>query len=281
MKYQYKTIIIMLIFFTIIILTGIYFNHKDKDKFENNYSQLMDIDEYSTYFMVEKNIDNFIVSTGNGRKLYALLDQNYKDIHRITTRNVTKKIPSYSKETSIKIEEMKQVVKNNYKKVVYLVKGKLIKSSYTSNEIIDDNYKIIVIVDYTNYTVSFYPISSKDSEIDSINRITDDEIKKNRYNSYLTSVNMTSENICALYLTDYIEKLYNNISKAYNITDTSQSEDEFKSYINKNLNNINTAIKSCDYDDENKIYTIYDYNDNLFKFKETSVMNYRVSFELK
>ena len=241
---------------------------------------MINIEEYNTYFSVAKNIDNFIDSTRNDKKLYALLDQNYKDINRITTKNISKKVPIYPEETSMKIDEMKQCIKNDYAKVIYLVKGQLIQSSYTSSKILNDNYAIIVIIDYQNYTVSFYPVDN-DDEIESINRITDIDIKKNRYNSYLTSTNMTTENICSLYLTEYIEKLNDNITKAYNITDTNQSEEEFKTYINKNLDNISTAIKSCDYDQDNKIYTVYDYNDNLFKFTESSVMNYRVSFTLK
>lgn len=279
-KNQYKPLIIIFIFFAIVIFIGLYFNHKDKYKFENNYNQLINIEEYNTYFSVAKNVDYFINSTRDKKKLYALLDQNYKDINRITTKNISKKVPTYPEETGMKIDEMKQCIKNDYAKVIYLVKGQLIQSSYTSSKIINDNYSLIVIIDYQNYSVAFYPVDNKD-EIDSINRITDIDIKKNRYNSYLTSTNMTTENICSLYLTDYIEKLSDNITKAYNITNTNQSEDEFKTYINKNLDKINTAIKSCDYDQDNKIYTVYDYNDNQFIFTETSVMNYRVSFTLK
>lgn len=279
-KYYIKTGLVILILLIIISALVIFLATKDNYKRTNNYDNLIPVEDYNTFFAITNNITNYIKATQDEEtdQLYMLLDQKYIDKNRITKKNIHKKISPYKTDTTMKVENMKMYTRDDGN-VIYYATGLLYINEYLNQTTIDENYSIIVIVDYNNFTVSIYPVG--DNPIDDINSIIDVNIIKNKYNGFRTAKYVTSENICALYLTDYIENLYNNISKAYNITDTSQSEDEFKSYINKNLNNINTAIKSCDYDDENKIYTIYDYNDNLFKFKETSVMNYRVSFELK
>ena len=49
---------------------------------------------------------------------------------------------------------------------------------YLNTRILDENYSIIVIIDYNNYTTSIYPVS--DNPIDDINSILSINIKKNK-----------------------------------------------------------------------------------------------------
>lgn len=279
-KYYIKTGIVIIIILVSISALVAYFATKDNYKRVNNYDSLIPVEDYNTYFAITNNITNYLKATTDKEtdQLYMLLDQKYIDRNRITKNNVHKKLPTYTEETIMEVESMKMATQDNGN-VIYYATGRLIDNKYLEPKYIDENYSVIATVDYKNFTVSIYPVG--DNPMDDINSIIEINIPKNKYNGMKTTGFVTPENICNLYLIDYIEKLNDNITKAYNITDTNQSEEEFKTYINKNLDNISTAIKSCDYDQDNKIYTVYDYNDNLFKFTESSVMNYRVSFTLK
>lgn len=279
-KYYIKTGLVIIIILVSISALVAYLATKDNYKRVNNYDNLIPVEDYNTYFAITNNITNYLKATTDKEtdQLYMLLDQKYIDRKRITKNNVHKKIPTYTEETIMEVESMKMATQDSGN-VIYYATGKLIDNKYLEPQYINENYSIIVIVDYKSFTVSIYPVS--DNPIDDINSILEINIPKNKYNGMKTTGFVAPENICNLYLIDYIEKLNDNITKAYNITNTNQSEDEFKTYINKNLDKINTAIKSCDYDQDNKIYTVYDYNDNQFIFTETSVMNYRVSFTLK
>lgn len=279
-RYYIKTGIAILIVLIIISALVIFLATKDNYQRTNNYDNLVPVEDYNTYFAITNNITNYIKATQDEEteQLYMLLDQKYIDKNRITKNNVHKKVDPYKEDTTMKVESMKMYTREDGN-VIYYATGLLYINEYLNPTNIDENYSIIVIVDYNNFTVSIYPVG--DNPMDDINSIIDVDIKKNKYNSFQTAKYVKTEDICALYLTDYIENMYNNITKAYNITDTNQSEEEFKTYINKNLDNISTAVKSCDYDQDTKTYTLYDYNDNLFKFTESSVMNYRVTFTLK
>lgn len=279
-KYYFKTGVIIFVILLSISALVVYLAIKDNYKRVDNYDNLVQVKDYNTFFAVTNNIVNYLNATRDVKtdQLYMLLDKKYLDRNRVTKKNVHKKVPAYEEETTMKVENMQMYIRDDGN-CIYYATGVLYVDEYLNTRIIDENYSIIVIIDYNNYTTSIYPVS--DNPIDDINSILSIDIKKNKYNGMKTTNLISTENICSLYYTDYIMKLYNSVEKAYNITDTSLSSEEFKNYISENMEEFNSAIVNCEYDNDSNTYIINDSNNNYFKFMESSVMNYRVYFEIR
>lgn len=133
--------------------------------------------------------------------------------------------------------------------------------------IIGNNIEILIITNFEN------EINNKTNEI---------MVKDiNQYNS----LNITNNQLVTIYFNEYINEINNNIQEAYNMLDVEYRNKKFstiekyKKYIN-NINSIIYNLKLTSYSvDENDEYTEYickDQYNNVYIFKETSVMQYKI-----
>ena len=99
----------------------------------------------------------------------------------------------------------------------------------------------------------------------------------------ITSI--SKERICSLYLSDYINYIYQDIDKAYNmISDEKKKEEEFstldnfKKYINDNSDKITSVSDRCLLTEKKnkRIYSVIDKNGNKYDFTENNILNYKV-----
>ena len=147
-----------------------------------------------------------------------------------------------------------------------------------------DEYKNYGALDTLSYAI--YPIED-DNYKEVIDKIKKIEIENNKYNSIKKSELITKEQICVIYLSDYIDKIYNDIDLSYKILSKSMKEkyttlEEYKNYINNNIDKITTEADKCSLEkiNNNRLYTVIDKNKNKYIFNEESIMNYEVDFYL-
>ena len=171
-------------------------------------------------------------------------------------------LKEYSIDTSVEVNKIEYVsVKNNY---IYNIQGKLNEMTFDTTNVIDNDFRIIVIVDFDNSTYAVYPLSDKDDYkkiIDSIKKIN---IDSNSNNRTIKSDLITKEKICVLYLSDYVNKLNYDIEEAYKLLDDTTKKnyslEKFISYINNNFDKITTDADKCLFETvgDKRIYTVID-----------------------
>ena len=102
--------------------------------------------------------------------------------------------------------------------------------------------------------------------------------KKYESNEYY-NLNITDQELCTIYLNDFISILSTDISKAYDMLDSDYRNTRFSDY-NSFVNYINTIYSSISsvntYKVEKDRYYVYDKNGNVFIFVTNGVMNYKV-----
>lgn len=177
-------------------------------------------------------------------------------------------------------------IKNSY---AYYLKGSIIQNNYSTTEEITNNFEMIVLKDLENLTISLYPINNTNYKkvIDHIKKIN---IESNDYNKINNSSIVTKEEICSLYLSDYLNRIRNNIDSSYSLlSDNMKKQNDFNSletyrnYINSNINKMSTSADKCFMEKikDNRVYSVIDKNENKFVFNEESIMNYKVDIYLK
>ena len=277
-KDDIKTFITIIIICTLIVGFVLILNRK------SNSEKLEVVNDYNSFFTTTNYVNNFLSYSKDSSKLYDVIYSSYIDDNNITKDNIFNYIKSYQGDVSIKVTAMKYVkVKDNY---IYYVKGKLYQSTFDSVEVIEDNFEVVVLVDINTSSYGIYPIDSNDYK-DIINGIKKIKIDNNSNNVVKTSSSISKEQMCVVYLSDYIDKLNNDINSAYDVLSNSMKEkyvslDNFRMYINNNLNRITTDADKCSLENvkNKRIYTVLDKNSNKYVFVETNIMNYKVDFYL-
>lgn len=277
-KDDIKTFITIIIICTLIVGLVLILNRK------SNSEKLEVVNDYNSFFTTTNYVNNFLSYSKDSSKLYDVIYSSYIDDNNITKDNIFDYIKSYQGDVSIKVTDMKYVkVKDNY---IYYVKGKLYQSTFDSVEVIEDNFEVVVLVDINTSSYGIYPIDSNDYK-DIINGIKRIKIDNNSNNVVKTSSSISKEQMCVVYLSDYIDKLNNDINSAYDVLSNSMKEkyvslDNFRMYINNNLNRITTDADKCSLENvkNKRIYTVLDKNSNKYVFVETNIMNYKVDFYL-
>lgn len=277
-KDDIKTFITIIIICTLIVGLVLILNRK------SNSEKLEVVNDYNSFFTTTNYVNNFLSYSKDSSKLYDVIYSSYIDDNNITKDNIFNYIKSYQGDVSIKVIAMKYVkVKDNY---IYYVKGKLYQSTFDSVEVIEDNFEVVVLVDINTSSYGIYPIDSNDYK-DIINGIKRIKIDNNSNNVVKTSSSISKEQMCVVYLSDYIDKLNNDINSAYNVLSNSMKEkyvslNNFRMYINNNLNRITTDADKCSLENvkNKRIYTVLDKNSNKYVFVETNIMNYKVDFYL-
>ena len=277
-KDDIKTFITIIIICTLIAGLVLILNRK------SNSEKLEVVNDYNSFFTTTNYVNNFLSYSKDSSKLYDVIYSSYINDNNITKDNIFDYIKSYQGDVSIKVTAMKYVkVKDNY---IYYVKGKLYQSTFDSVEVIEDNFEVVVLVDINTSSYSIYPIDDNDYK-DIINGIKKIKIDNNSNNVVKISSSISKEQMCVVYLSDYIDKLNNDINSAYDVLSNSMKEkyvslDNFRLYINNNLNRITTDADKCSLEKvkNKRIYTVLDKNSNKYVFVETNIMNYKVDFYL-
>lgn len=277
-KDDIKTFITIIIICTLIVGLVLILNRK------SNSEKLEVVNDYNSFFTTTNYVNNFLSYSKDSSKLYDVIYSSYINDNNITKDNIFDYIKSYQGDVSIKVTDMKYVkVKDNY---IYYVKGKLYQSTFDSVEVIEDNFEVVVLVDINTSSYGIYPIDSNDYK-DIINGIKRIKIDNNSNNVVKTSSSISKEQMCVVYLSDYIDKLNNDINSAYDVLSNSMKEkyvslDNFRMYINNNLNRITTDADKCSLENvkNKRVYTVLDKNSNKYVFVETNIMNYKVDFYL-
>ncbi|MGN1311603.1 MAG: hypothetical protein ACI4U4_01160 [Bacilli bacterium] len=277
-KDDIRTFITIIIICTLIVGIVLILNRK------SNSEKLEVVNEYNTFFTTSGYVNNYLNYSSDSSKLYDLLYSDYIDKNNITVDNILTNIKSYPKNSTIKVTEMKYVkVKNDY---IYYIKGKIYQNTFDGKELIDDNFDVVAVLDFDTLSYAIYPIEN-DNYKEVIDKIKKIEIENNKYNSIKKSELITKEQICVIYLSDYIDKIYNDIDLSYKILSKSMKEkyttlEEYKNYINNNIDKITTEADKCSLEkiDNNRLYTVIDKNKNKYIFNEERIMNYEVDFYL-
>ncbi len=272
-----KTLIVILIICVICCLIVFLVNRK------SNVDKLSFVDDYSTFFSVTREVDNYInyIAKDDRSSIINLLDNKY-----ISNSNVDElKFDNYTSFTSLDSRNISYVkIGKNY---LYLVKGKIIEVNYDTTIIIDDDFMILVLNDTLNNSYSVYPVNGKNFE-EIINSIKKINIDSNDVNGIIKSNQLSDVDVCKLYFSDYVNKLLNNTREAYDMLNSDMKKkfdgyEDFDKQINDNLDKITSLSKLCKKDEykDGRVYSVIDNNENSYFFTENGVMNYKVDFYFK
>lgn len=272
---------LLIIAFISIISFGIIYLFSYTKK-TDNYSKLSIVKDYNIYFSVVKNVNYFIdtLKEKDNEKIFSLLDINYINKNRINKTNVSNKFDNIDKDVVFSGEQIYYLNNNNI--YLFLVNGRLINNEKQS--IINNNYKIAMIIDYNKLLISFYPLKD-DKDIDYVNEFN---IEVNRYNQLKSAKALSDKNMCKLYYEKFIEYLSNDVSGLYDIvTDGIKDKyllDGFVNRVNDNYKNYKYNFYSCDveYNKENgnRVFKLIDNKKNNIYFYEEGVMNFKVKIDL-
>lgn len=255
---------------------------------KSNSDKLTHVNEYNSFFSTSSYINKYINYTSNENKeaILSLLDNNYIVNNNINEDNLFEKVDKYPIGTSISVNNMEYVkVKGNY---IYYVDGTIFQSAFDGrNEI--GKLKCIIQIDFNNLSVSIYPIKEENYKkiIDKIKKIN---IQSNTYNKISNPNNVTKEQICALYLSDYIDIIDTNIDKSYELLSDDIKKDtnfktlqSYKTYINNIRSKISSEADKCLLEEikDKRVYSVIDTRGNKFVFNEEYIMNYKVDLYLK
>lgn len=280
-KDDIKTFVTIVIVCLVIVVLVLILNHK------SNSDKLEAVNEYNTFFTVTSYINDYInnISNQDSSSLYDVLYSDYIDKKNITLNNIYNNIEEYPINSSVKVIKMEYVkVKNDY---IYYVEGKVNQITFDGKQEIDNNFKVVVITDFDTLSFAIYPLQEKDNYkkiIDSIKKI---KIEDNKNNKIKNSSLVSKEQICVFYLSDYVDKINNNIEEAYNLLSDQQKKqytlDKYKEFINANIDKITTDADKCSLElsGTNRVYTVIDINKNKYTFTEKNIMNYNVSLYLE
>lgn len=280
-KDDIKTFVTIVIVCLVIVVPVLILNHK------SNSDKLETVNEYNTFFTVTSYINDYInnISNQDSSSLYDVLYSDYIDKKNITLNNIYNNIEEYPINSSVKVIKMEYVkVKNDY---IYYVEGKVNQITFDGKQEIDNNFKVVVITDFDTLSFAIYPLQEKDNYkkiIDSIKKI---KIEDNKNNKIKNSSLVSKEQICVFYLSDYVDKINNNIEEAYNLLSDQQKKqytlDKYKEFINANIDKITTDADKCSLElsGTNRVYTVIDINKNKYTFTEKNIMNYNVSLYLE
>lgn len=280
-KDDIKTFITIVIVCLVIVVLVLILNHK------SNSDKLETVNEYNTFFTVTSYVNDYInnISNQDSSSLYDVLYSDYIDKKNITLNNIYDNIEKYPINSSVKVTKMEYVkVKNDY---IYYVEGKVNQITFDGKQEIDDNFKVVVITDFDTLSFAIYPLQENDNYKKTIDSIKKIEIENNKNNKIKNSSLVSKEQICVFYLSDYVDKLNNNIEEAYNLLSDQQKKqytlDKYKEFINANIDKITTDADKCSLElsGTNRVYTVIDINKNKYTFTEENIMNYNVSLYLE
>lgn len=284
-----KLYLFLLVLFLIIAILIILFG-RENDNLQNreiDFNEDMTIvNDYNMFFFVNTNINNFISKIGNEKsnELIYLLDDDYVKDNNITNSNVLDKFNNYGSNMIFSTKNL--YYKNISGNYIYYAIGEISVEELDLIEVKDDSFKIILFVDYSNFTISFVPVFSDTNISNIILNMKKIDIEKNDFNAVISGGTVSNSLICSLYLSNFLNKVYKNVDESYNLLSADMKKkflsiDNYKTFINNNLSKLSYDIDRCSVDDSNiRKYYINDANGNEYIFTEISIMNYNVAINL-
>lgn len=277
-KDDIRTFLVIVIVCVLCVVFVLILNRK------SNFDKLDVVNEYNVFFTNVNYVNNYLnyIASDNNEAVYSLLDNKYIENNNITVDNVLDNIDDYSFGVSLKANNMDFVqVGNNF---VYYINGKIYENTYNGKELVDDNFSMIVINDYDNLSYSLYPVDKNYKSV--INNVKKININNNNYNNVSGSELINKEQICVMYLSDFIDSMV--INESYDLLSDSMKDiytnkDDYQRYINNNIRLFNSTAAKCKLEkiDDKRVYTVIDDNENTYVFTEDNIMNYKVDFYLK
>jgi len=275
------TIIVIILICFICFTTAFLLSRK------SNFDKLSLVSDYDTFFSVSDEVNRYInyVTSSDKVNIYNLLSEKFVEEYSVNYDNIFDFVNSYSGDISLRVNSIYfDKIRNNY---LYLVNGTVNENSLYGVNVIDDDFKIVVLNDISSNSYSIYPVDEGDYK-DVINGIRRISISNNSSNTIVTKTEISDVDICKLYFSDYMDKILNDVDGAYDLLDESMisnysSIDDFKKFLNEHRDMLTTSSNLCGADElkDQRIYTVVDKFENVYTFKEQGVMNYKVSFRFK
>ena len=248
MKYDKKKTVIALTILAIITLISfliLYFiKGKNEDIPQKNIDKFEIVNDYITFFTIEKNINNFIVKTNS----------NY-------------------------VFESSEIYKWHFNDKInaYYATGNIYNSGYEDESLIEKDKKYLVLNDVNNFSIEIIECDNYDEALNKMNKLDKNyTITKNSNNRFEGGNIVSSNDICIMYLSDFIKKIYMSPQDYYSLIDGINSEEELQILLKEK--DFSTIVKSCETSsrENNRYYIINDSNGNVLRFNEKSVRNYSV-----
>ncbi len=280
-KSEIKTLIIILLICAICTILVFFLSIK------SNSDRLAAVTEYNTFFSANKYANNYLnyLSNRNNASIYNLIYKDYIEKNNVTEDNILNTVDIYTDSLSLKIKSMDYVeIKDNY---AYYIQGSLIQNNYDSKETIKDNFQIFVLTDFNNLTFAVYPLKNNDNYKKIIDNIKEINIPKNSTNAMTKTASITKDEVCILYLSDFVDKLFNDLNSSYTMLNDNMKKlypniNSYQSYIESKINKITTGIDSCKVESgsDGRTYSVIDKNKNRYIFNESSILNYKAEIYL-
>ena len=216
----------------------------------------------------------------NFKNLYNLYDIEYMTNNNITEENIRNDLVKYDNIDDFSINKMYyQDIDEDI--TAYVVETALIRENQNTNE----SEEIIVKIDKANSTFAIVPIN-QEIEVEAGDKfeLSDSRIQKNTYNQY-DFQNVDDTQIIQDFLDKYRKAALYNTNLAYELLDEEYRNkrfgnyETFLNYVQSNLKEISTLNFTqylINYYDDYTEYVCKDKYENLYIFRETSVMNYKL-----
>lgn len=291
MKRKIKILLIMSIILLIaLLLLVLYINNNSKKEIFIEKPQFVEkkelqiVQNRSEYYTILSYINSYIncLNSKDENTIINILDKQYKTDNNITEKNLFDKIKTFSTLKGFTVENMYYEVVNNIG--IYYVNGKTSNirdiDGNIAEELEEEQFNIIVIVDYNNNSYSIIPCDENKIEGKQINTTP---IVQNEYNK-ISFVQVTDEQMAQRYYNDIKIKLMNNkTEEIYNLLDDEIKNNKFVNMeeLEKYLEIIKTDMNEVvlqkwgkNVYEEYTQYTCLDSLGRYYIFNETSPMQY-------
>lgn len=255
----------------------------NKEQKKEKIIEFNNISDYSTYFFVQKNMNNFLnnLSISSNDYVYNLLNEKYVEENNISIENslYDKELVNTNTTYNIRIDSLKTYELNKDNNIIlYDLEGDVYDTGFELYKYIVRR-RFILLVDYNRKTYNVYPIKRNVSNKDIISKFKkQNSIQNNNYNKLETISVITENMICMTYYYDLYNLVLNDKVKAIKIIQNIDNTKELEKLIKDNsfFGNVNACSSSGDIVGE-KVYYVVDENSTKYTFRENGVMNYKVT----
>lgn len=272
------SIMLLILIIIIIIVALLLINRNTVNLQEDNpatiaFQDTEKVDNKTLFFNINHNINNYFT--------YAQ-ENNANAIESISSNNVIELKHQYTSQINFISQDM--YVIDKISNITVYVYGVIRENN------IQDDYYLIINMDYNNNAFSVTPISKEEYDSAVNNQVNerykqDINIQKNLYNE-IKEINVTDFEVLKLYFEDYKFNAINNTEHAFEILDSEYRQkkfnnniEEYKQYIQNNLNRLLDAnivqhgiTKNGQYGE----YIAIDNYNNYYKIKETGINSYTI-----
>ena len=272
------SIMLLILIIIIIIVALLLINRNTVNLQEDNpetiaFQDTEKVDNKTLFFNINHNINNYFT---------YVQENNANAIESISSNNVIELKHQYTSQINFISQDM--YVIDKISNITVYVYGVIRENN------IQDDYYLIINMDYNNNAFSVTPISKEEYDSAVNNQVNerykqDINIQKNLYNE-IKEINVTDFEVLKLYFEDYKFNAINNTEHAFEILDSEYRQkkfnnniEEYKQYIQNNLNRLLDAnivqhgiTKNGQYGE----YIAIDNYNNYYKIKETGINSYTI-----